>query len=38
VGMGDILPKGENHYNQWSVNHYQYALEKAADYKIMINA
>ncbi len=36
--VGDILPKGENHYNQWSVNHYQYALEKAVDYKIMINA
>lgn len=36
--VGDILPRGENHYNQWLVNHYQYALEKAADYKIMINA
>lgn len=36
--VGDILPRGENHYNQWIVNHYQYALEKAADYKIMINA
>ena len=36
--VGDILPRGENHYNQWIVNHYQYALEKAANYKIMINA
>lgn len=36
--VGDILPRGENHYSQWLVNHYQYALEKAADYKIMINA
>ena len=36
--VGDILPSGENHYNQWSVNHYQYAIEKAADYKIMVNA
>ncbi|PRZ26497.1 glycoside hydrolase family 97 protein [Flavobacterium granuli] len=36
--VGDILPRGENHYNQWIVNHYQYALEKAADYKIMVNA
>lgn len=36
--VGDIMPRGENHYNQWIVNHYQYALEKAADYKIMINA
>jgi hypothetical protein len=36
--VGNILPQGENHYNQWVVNHYQYALEKAADYKIMVNA
>ena len=36
--VGDILPKGQNHYNQWAVNHYQYALEKAAEYKIMVNA
>jgi len=36
--VGPILPRGENHYNQWTVNHYQYAIEKAADYKIMVNA
>nr|WP_315179574.1 glycoside hydrolase family 97 protein [uncultured Flavobacterium sp.] len=36
--VGDIMPRGENHYSQWIVNHYQYALEKAADYKIMLNA
>jgi len=36
--VGDILPRGENHYSQWIVNHYQYAIEKAADYKIMVNA
>lgn len=36
--VGDILPRGENHYSQWIVNHYQYALEKAAQYKIMVNA
>ncbi len=36
--VGPILPRGENHYNQWIVNHYQYALEKAAEYKIMLNA
>lgn len=36
--VGNILPRGENHYNQWIVNHYQYAVEKAADYKIMVNA
>lgn len=36
--VGDIIPRGEYHYGQWMVNHYQYALEKAADYKIMLNA
>lgn len=36
--VGDILPRGEYHYSQWAVNHYQYALEKAAEYKIMVNA
>ncbi len=36
--VGDIIPRGENHYSQWINNHYQYALEKAADYKIMVNA
>lgn len=36
--VGDILPRGENHYNQWILNHYLYAIEKAAEYKIMVNA
>ncbi|MGY6743435.1 MAG: glycoside hydrolase family 97 protein [Cecembia sp.] len=36
--VGYILPIGENHYSQWIVNHYQHALEKAADYQIMVNA
>lgn len=36
--VGPILPRGENHYDQWIVNHYQYALEKAANYRIMVNA
>lgn len=36
--VGNMLPRGENHYSQWMINHYQYALEKAADYKIMVNA
>ena len=36
--VGSIIPRGENHFSQWVNNHYQYALEKAADYKIMINA
>ena len=36
--VGNILPRGEHHYSQWIVNHYQYAIEKAAEYEIMINA
>lgn len=36
--VGDILPRGETHYGQWMVNHYLYAIKKAADYKIMVNA
>src|SRR5436190_9923250 len=36
--VGPILPKGFYHYDQWTVNHYQYVVEKAAGYKIMVNA
>lgn len=36
--VGNIIPKGNNHYNQWMVNHYLYAVQKAADYRIMVNA
>ena len=36
--VGNIVPRGEYHYGQVMNNHYQYALEKAAEYKIMVNA
>ncbi|WP_370479966.1 glycoside hydrolase family 97 protein [Tamlana flava] len=36
--VGNILPRGEHHYSQWIVNHYQYAIAKAADYQVMVNA
>lgn len=36
--VGDIIPRGEHHYGQLMVNHYLYAVTKAADYKIMVNA
>jgi len=36
--VGDIIPRGEYHYGQWAVNHYLYAVKKAAEYKIMVNA
>jgi hypothetical protein len=35
--VGNIIPAGENHYNQFMVNHYQYVIEKAAGYHIMVN-
>ena len=36
--VGNIIPRGEHHYGQWMDNHYLYAVKKAADYKIMVNA
>jgi hypothetical protein len=36
--VGNIIPRGEHHYSQFIVNHYQYAVEKAAEYHIMLNA
>ena len=36
--VGDIIPRGEHHYSQWMNNHYLYAIEKAAEYRIMVNA
>ncbi len=36
--VGDIVPRGETHYSQWINNHYLYAVKKAADYHIMVNA
>ncbi len=36
--VGNIIPRGEHHYGQWMVNHYLYAVKKAAEHKIMVNA
>ena len=36
--VGDIIPRGEYHYGQWMNNHYLYALKKAAEHKIVVNA
>lgn len=36
--VGNIVPRGEHHFGQWMNNHYNYAIKKAADYKIMVNA
>ncbi len=36
--VGDIIPRGEYHYGQWMNNHYLYAIKRAADFKISVNA
>ncbi len=36
--VGNIIPRGEYHYGQWMINHYLYAVQKAAEYQVMVNA
>ena len=36
--VGDIIPRGEHHYGQYMVNHYNWVLREAAKRHIMINA
>ena len=36
--VGNILPIGDHHYSQRMIDHYQYCIEKAAKYHIMVNA
>lgn len=36
--VGDIIPRGEHHYSQWTINHYYRIAEKANQYKIMVNS
>lgn len=36
--VGNMLPLGDHHYSQWANDHYLYAIKKAADYQIMVNA
>lgn len=36
--VGDIIPRGEHHYSQWTINHYYRIAEKANEYKIMVNS
>ncbi len=35
--VGRLLPRS-HHYSQYAVNHYLFAVKKAAEYKIMVNA
>ncbi|MGN0029385.1 MAG: glycoside hydrolase family 97 protein [Marinilabiliaceae bacterium] len=36
--VGNIVTAGEHHYGQWAVNHYLYAVKKAAERHICVNA
>lgn len=36
--VGKIIPRGEWHDGQAMVNHFNYAVERAAEYKIMVNS
>lgn len=36
--VNNIIPRGEHHYSQFTNDHYLYAIKKAADYKVMVNA
>ncbi|HTD99448.1 MAG TPA: glycoside hydrolase family 97 protein [Mucilaginibacter sp.] len=36
--VGKIIPRGEHHDGQWMVNHYIRVAQKAADYRVMLDA
>ncbi len=36
--VGRIIPRGEFHDGQWMVNHYNYVVKKAAEYKIAVDS
>lgn len=36
--VGDVIPRGEHHYSQWMINHYYRIVEKANEYKVMVNS
>ncbi|MBC6491369.1 glycoside hydrolase family 97 protein [Flavihumibacter stibioxidans] len=36
--VGNIIPRGEHHYSQWMIDHYNRVIQKAAGYKIMVNS
>ena len=35
--VGNIIPRGEHHYSQLEINHYLHAVQRAADYHVMVN-
>ncbi len=36
--VGAIIPRSEHHTSQWMVDHARHVIEKAADYKIMVDS
>lgn len=36
--VGAIIPRSEHHTSQWMVDHANYVIDRAADYKIMIDS
>ncbi|HEU5291009.1 MAG TPA: glycoside hydrolase family 97 protein [Cyclobacteriaceae bacterium] len=36
--VGRIIPRGEHHDSQWTINHFNRVAEKTAQYKIMLDA
>lgn len=36
--VGNIIPRGEHHYSQWMIEHYQRVVDKAAAHKVMVNS
>ncbi|WP_338158916.1 glycoside hydrolase family 97 protein [uncultured Phocaeicola sp.] len=36
--VGKMIPRSEHHDGQWMVNHYNYVVETAARYRIMVNS
>ncbi|ATA67334.1 alpha-glucosidase [Capnocytophaga cynodegmi] len=36
--VGPIIPRSEYHDGQWMVNHYNYVVKTASEYKIMVNS
>lgn len=35
--VGDVIPRGDFHFSQSMVNHYQYVVEQAAKHHVMVN-
>jgi hypothetical protein len=36
--VGNVIPRGEHHYSQWMINHYQRIVDLAAEHHIMVDS